>query len=300
MVVICLTLISASLRGEVIVKKSHFQTSKYMPQYEDVAEYYQGSVHRRDSLLRPYGSGEDMNSQITDLNLGQVVFYSNKQKEIYQKTDFPKPDELKQLMNRSNNTMPGLAIRSKMDVQTAPEEKVINGFHCRHYIVTTTINLRDANNEVDYRLKIDSWRTDRTAVLDKLCKEETRFWKSFHQKTGGPVYVGASSFSHEIEISSTYAFYYLVPTKKTVQIIDDAIEKVESLKGYPVLTEANWFAKQIVPPVKNNNPPRREKPVFSFRSEMQSVGVVDHLDDLVGGTKGGSPASGRPTGEDRK
>lgn len=162
--------------------------------------------------------------------------------------------------------------KSEFTVDKTGRKKTINGFPTEENAVRFTIEVEEiASKEVTtFKFDTDVWTTPLNATLRKAMDEEAKFYQAYMKKLG----VKMSPKDREMFNPASVAMMLGVGQKGAADTLAQVKKKMETISGYPILTDARWVV------LEDPRAAAREK-AAAMKDDEDDAGL-----DLSGGVAG--------------
>ncbi len=162
-------------------------------------------------------------------------------------------------------------IRNEFNVKKTGETKTINGFPCNEYLITWVVEWQNINTEkggVD-SLSSHVWTTPVTSDMKTAEAEERSFNEKFAQKLN----LGLDEhYSQMLGLHWLAMFQALNQKQDHTSAIneDEWTQKLEIIKGYPVLTDGKYFVYSN----KTQKKTKEKEEKINYRSKRSIFGGI--------------------------
>ena len=132
--------------------------------------------------------------------------------------------------------------KSEFTVAKTGQKKSINGFSTEESMVRLLIEVEEIETKYvsTFKMETSVWATPFTPALKKAMDEELKFSQALMSKMGLKI----SPRDKEAFNPATMALMLGVGEKNAEETIAQMKKKIESINGFPIVTDSRWFAEE--------------------------------------------------------
>ncbi len=129
--------------------------------------------------------------------------------------------------------------KTEFTVNKTGQKKTINGFPTEESAVKLTVEVEEIETKqvTTFKSETNVWATPWTATLHKAVDEETTFFQAYMSKLG----LKLSPKDSQAFSPGALAMMMGVDKANAEETLAQAKKKMESINGFPIVTESKWF-----------------------------------------------------------